>query len=137
MLCLVYTKRKLEFICIILYATRLAKIPVVKSCHSKTASEGCKSVSADLAAAGIQRQVPAGPDCYLQCVGFYISVHSPWSRKGLMLATLARFVFVPAFYFTAKYSDQGWMIMLVSFLGLSHGYHTVSVMTVAPKGYKV
>ncbi|KAL4585499.1 hypothetical protein LXL04_010120 [Taraxacum kok-saghyz] len=56
------------------------------------------------------------------------------SRKWLMICTLARFLFVPAFYFTAKYSDQGWMIMLISFLGLTNGYLTICVMTVAPKG---
>lgn len=59
------------------------------------------------------------------------------SRKGLMCATLARFLLVPAFYFTAKYSDQGWMIFLTSFLGLTNGYLTVCVMTAAPRGYKV
>lgn len=58
------------------------------------------------------------------------------SRKGLMIAILSRFLLIPAFYFTAKYGDQGWMILLVSFLGLTNGYLTVCVMTVAPKGYK-
>lgn len=59
------------------------------------------------------------------------------SRKGLMIAILARFLLVPAFYFTAKYADQGWMIALTSFLGLTNGYLTVCVFTIAPKGYKV
>ncbi|KAK4797467.1 hypothetical protein SAY86_029793 [Trapa natans] len=58
------------------------------------------------------------------------------SRKGLMIAILSRFLLIPAFYFTAKYGDQGWMIMLISFLGLTNGYLTVCVMTVAPRGYK-
>lgn len=58
------------------------------------------------------------------------------SRKGLIIATLSRFSFIPCFYFTAKYGDQGWMIFLVSFLGLTNGYLTVCVMTAAPKGYK-
>ncbi|XP_055806314.1 equilibrative nucleotide transporter 3-like isoform X2 [Solanum dulcamara] len=58
------------------------------------------------------------------------------SRKGLMIATLSRFLLIPCFYFTAKYGDQGWMIFLVSFLGLTNGYLTVNVMTAAPKGYK-
>ncbi|KAJ6367608.1 hypothetical protein OIU78_000219 [Salix suchowensis] len=64
----------------------------------------------------------------------------PWlkleSRKGLMIAILSRFLLVPAFYFTAKYGDQGWMIFLVSFLGLTNGYLTVCVLTTAPRGYK-
>ncbi|KAK6919483.1 Equilibrative nucleoside transporter [Dillenia turbinata] len=58
------------------------------------------------------------------------------SRKGLTIAILLRFLLIPAFYFTAKYGDQGWMIFLTSFLGLSNGYLTVCVMTAAPKGYK-
>lgn len=59
------------------------------------------------------------------------------SRNGLMVGVAARFLFVPAFYFTAKYGDQGWMIMLTSFLGITNGYLTVCVLTDAPKGYKV
>nr|XP_004231487.1 equilibrative nucleotide transporter 3-like isoform X2 [Solanum lycopersicum] len=58
------------------------------------------------------------------------------SRKGLMVVILLRSLFVPAFYFTAKYGDQGWMIMLTSLLGLSNGHLTVCVLTCAPKGYK-
>ena len=59
------------------------------------------------------------------------------SRRGLMVAILSRFFLVPAFYFTARYADQGWMIFLTSFLGLTNGYLTVCVFTTAPKGYKV
>ena len=59
------------------------------------------------------------------------------SRKGLLLAVISRFLLIPAFYFTAKYGDQGWMIMLTSLLGLSNGHLTVCVLTEAPKGYKV
>ncbi|KAF7847488.1 hypothetical protein BT93_L2909 [Corymbia citriodora subsp. variegata] len=183
-----------EFICIILYATWFAKIPIVKHYRSKAASEGSKTVSADLAAAGIQTQdedskedrlsnkqllfqnIDYAIDLYLIYVltltifpGFLyentgthqlgswyrlvlIAMYNVWdllsryipligwlkleSRKGLMFMILARFLLVPAFYFTAKYGDQGWMIMLISFLGLSNGYLTVCVMTVAPKGYK-
>lgn len=59
------------------------------------------------------------------------------SRKGLMAAILSRFVFIPAFYFTAKKGGQGWMIMLTSVLGLTNGHLTVCALTAAPKGYKV
>ena len=59
------------------------------------------------------------------------------SRKGFMTAVLSQFLLIPAFYYTAKYGDQGWMIMLTSFLGLTNGYLTVRVLTSAPKGYKV
>ncbi|XP_024028217.1 equilibrative nucleotide transporter 3 [Morus notabilis] len=58
------------------------------------------------------------------------------SRKGIFTSIIARFLFIPAFYFTAKYADQGWMIMLTSLLGLTNGYLTVCVLTAAPKGYK-
>ncbi|KAI5411353.1 Equilibrative nucleotide transporter 6, variant 4 [Lathyrus oleraceus] len=58
------------------------------------------------------------------------------SRKLITTASISRFLFIPAFYFTAKYGTQGWMIMLTSFLGLSNGYLTVCVLTSAPKGYK-
>ncbi|XP_022142378.1 equilibrative nucleotide transporter 3-like [Momordica charantia] len=58
------------------------------------------------------------------------------SRKGLLIAILSRFLLIPAFYFTAKYGDQGWMIFLTSFLGLTNGHLTVCVFTAAPKGYK-
>ncbi|KHN41173.1 hypothetical protein glysoja_017217 [Glycine soja] len=58
------------------------------------------------------------------------------SRKKLTTAIVSRLLFVPAFYFTAKYGTQGWMIMLTCFLGLSNGYFTVCVLTSAPKGYK-
>ncbi|XP_019451979.1 PREDICTED: equilibrative nucleotide transporter 3-like [Lupinus angustifolius] len=58
------------------------------------------------------------------------------SRKLITVAILCRFLLIPAFYFTAKYGSQGWMIFLTSFLGLSNGYLTVCVLTSAPKGYK-
>jgi equilibrative nucleoside transporter 1/2/3 len=58
------------------------------------------------------------------------------SRKGIMAATLSRFLLIPAFYFTAKYGNEGWMIFLTSFLGLTNGYLTVCIFTEAPKGYK-
>ncbi|XP_071722024.1 equilibrative nucleotide transporter 3-like [Rutidosis leptorrhynchoides] len=72
-------------------------------------------------------------------IGRYTPVLKPLnieSRKGLIIAVLSRFLFIPAFYFTAKYGKQGWMIMLTSLLGLSNGHLTVCVMTCAPKGYK-
>lgn len=44
------------------------------------------------------------------------------SRKGLTITAVGRFLLIPAFYFTAKYGTQGWMIFLTSFLGLTNGY---------------
>ncbi|XP_073152974.1 equilibrative nucleotide transporter 3-like [Henckelia pumila] len=188
----------LEFMCIFLYAFVFAKLPIVKYYRKKAASEGSKTVSADLAAAGIDtvhnktgeddkddrlsnkqlllQNIDYALDVYLIFVltlsifpGFLyentgshhlgswypvvlIAMYNVWdliarylpliksikleSRKGLLMASLARYLLIPAFYFTAKYGDQGWMIVLVSFLGLTNGYLTVCVLTTAPKGYK-
>ncbi|KAK3001945.1 hypothetical protein RJ639_021287 [Escallonia herrerae] len=183
-----------EFICILLYAYVFAKLPIVKYYRSKAASEGSKTVSSDLAAAGIKTEASADDserlsnkqllfqnidyalDLFLIYVltlsifpGFLyentgshqlgswyplvlIAMYNVFdliaryiplvqclkleSRKGLLIAILSRFLLIPAFYFTAKYGDQGWMIMLTSFLGLTNGYLTVCVFTTAPKGYK-
>ncbi|KAM1108451.1 hypothetical protein ACFX14_005211 [Malus domestica] len=189
-----------EFLCILLYAFYFPRLPIVKYYRSKAASEGSKTVTADLAAAGVQTQadievsndakvVPTrlstmqifkqnidfcldlfliyvltlsifpgfiyentgnhqlGTWYPLVLVAMYnvldlISRYIPLikclkieSRKGLLIAILLRFLFVPAYYFTGKYADQGWMILLTSILGLTNGYLTVCVMTVAPKGY--
>ncbi|KAJ9171026.1 hypothetical protein P3X46_019079 [Hevea brasiliensis] len=189
-----------ELLCVILYAYAFPKLPIVKYYRSKAASEGSKTVSADLAAGGIrtlpQREAEEDPkklerlsnkelllenidyafDLFLIYVltlsifpGFLsedtgshslgawyalvlIAMYNVWdfigrsihlikslkleSRKALTLAILSRFLLIPAFYFTAKYADQGWMIMLTSLLGLTNGYLTVCVLTSAPKGYK-
>ncbi|PSS14445.1 Equilibrative nucleotide transporter like [Actinidia chinensis var. chinensis] len=189
-----------ELLCVLLYAFVFPKLPIVKYYRSKAASEGSKTVSADLAAGGIYaepgREVEEDPkqlerlstkellfqnidyafDMFLIYVltlsifpGFLsedtgshslgswyalvlIAMYNVWdiigryiplikclkleSRRGLMILILARFLLVPAFYFTAKYGDQGWMIMLTSFLGLTNGYFTVCVLTSAPRGYK-
>ncbi|XP_021726200.1 equilibrative nucleotide transporter 3-like [Chenopodium quinoa] len=185
----------IEFLCIFLYAYYFPKLPIVKYFRSKAASEGSKTVTADLAAAGIN-QVDDGAKVVdrftlkqllrqnwdyflglyliyaltlsifpgflyedtgnhtlgawysivliamynvLDLVGRYtplIKCLNVESRKGLMIAILARFLFVPAFYFTAKYANEGWMIMLTSLLGFTNGHLTVCVMTATPKGYK-
>ncbi|KAL6525378.1 Epsin-3, clathrin recruitment and traffic between the Golgi and endosome [Orobanche hederae] len=192
-----------QFICILLYAFVFGKLPIVKHFRKKAASEGSKTVSADLAAAGVEIPNPDSTsgtvdhankherlsnkqllrenidyalDLYLiylltlsifpgflyentgtHRLGSWYSVvlvatYNVWdliaryiplvesvrieSRKGLVTACLSRFLFIPCFYFTAKYGDQGWMIMLISFLGLTNGYLTVCVLAVAPRGYK-
>ncbi|XP_027338804.1 equilibrative nucleotide transporter 3-like [Abrus precatorius] len=188
----------IEFLCIILYAIYFTNLPIVKYYRSKAASEGSKTVSADLAAAGIQtmtndqggyntqkrlsnkqlfhENLDYAVDLFFiyaltlsifpgflyentgthQLGSWYpvvlVAVYNvvdlmaryiplvQWlkleSRKALLIATLSRFLLIPAFYFTAKYGDQGWMILLVAFLGLTNGYLTVCVLTVAPRGYK-
>ncbi|KAK2650951.1 hypothetical protein Ddye_018440 [Dipteronia dyeriana] len=185
-----------EFLCFILYAYTFPKLPIVKYYRAKAASEGSKTVSSDLAAAGIQTlpeetdkqfERLSNKELLLQNVDYAIDMfliyvltlsifpgflsedtgsHSlgTWyalvliaiynvgdligryiplvkflkleSRKGLMVVVLSRFLFIPAFYFTAKYGGQGWMIMLTLVLGLTNGYLTVCVLTSAPKGYK-
>ncbi|XP_019160463.1 PREDICTED: equilibrative nucleotide transporter 3-like [Ipomoea nil] len=188
-----------EFLCIVLYAFAFPKFPIVKYYRSKAASEGSKTVAADLAAVGIKAPTQTGDDAntqvgrlsnkelFLQNIDYALDLYliyvltlsifpgflyentgthnlGSWypivliamynvldliaryiplikkielkSRKGLMVAILSRFLLIPCFYFTAKYGDQGWMIMLVSFLGLTNGYLTVCVFTAAPKGYK-
>ncbi|KAI3456356.1 hypothetical protein Pfo_013019 [Paulownia fortunei] len=188
-----------EFVCVFLYAFVFAKLPIVKYFRKRAASEGSKTVSADLAAAGIQTEdsetvddskherlsnkqlliqnIDYALDLYLiyiltlsifpgflfentgshhQLGSWYqvvlIAIYNVWdliaryipliecikleSRKGLLIASLSRFLLIPAFYFTAKYGGQGWMITLVSFLGLTNGYLTICVLTAAPKGYK-
>lgn len=57
------------------------------------------------------------------------------SRRILVVAVLSRAMFIPAFYFTAKYGPQGWMIILTILLGISNGYVTVCAFVGAPKGY--
>ncbi|XP_027928551.1 equilibrative nucleotide transporter 3-like isoform X1 [Vigna unguiculata] len=188
-----------ELLCVILYAFIFPKLPIVKYYRSKAASEGSKTVSADLAAGGI-RTLPGTDEentkdperkgnkqllsenidyafdmfliyvltlsifpgflsedtgshslgtwyalvliaMYNVCdlIGRYIPLIKCLkleSRKMITIATVSRFILIPAFYFTAKFGDQGWMILLTSFLGLSNGYLTVCVLTSAPKGYK-
>ncbi|XP_059302778.1 equilibrative nucleotide transporter 3-like [Lycium ferocissimum] len=186
----------LEFLCVVLYAFIFPKLPIVKYYRTKAAAEGSKTVAADLAAAGIQKEAAdtvkiferlSNKQLFFQNIDYVLDLFlvfvttfsivpgflfentgshnlGSWyalvliamfnmcdflgrcvplvgqlklkSRKGLMIATLSRFLFIPCFYFTAKYGEQGWMIMLVSFLGLTYGYLTVCVLTVAPQGYK-
>ncbi|CAH2071701.1 unnamed protein product [Thlaspi arvense] len=187
----------IEFLCVLLYAYVFPKLPIVKYYRSKAASEGSKTVSADLAAAGIQNQsvltdddsknqrlsniellfqnIDYAVNLFLVYVltmsilpGFLyentgqhglgawyalvlIAMNNWWdligryaplvkrlkieNRKGITFAVLARYVLVPALYFTAKYGDKGWMIMLISIFGMTNGHLTVCILTTAPKEY--
>lgn len=58
-----------EFMCILLYATIFPKLPIVKYFRAKAASEGSKTVSADLVAAGIRKAAAQG---VLQLESHYI-----------------------------------------------------------------
>ncbi|CAF1740514.1 unnamed protein product [Brassica oleracea] len=188
----------IQFLCVMLYAYVFPKLPIVKYYRRKAASEGSKTVTADLAAAGIKSpsyltddvssyqrlnkkeilhqnidyamnlsltyilslsifpgflyentgQHGLGSWYALVLVAMYncgnlIGRYTPlvkWlmfeNRKWITIATLSRFLLIPAFYFTAKYGDQGWMIMLVTFLGWTTGHLNVCILIIAPKGYK-
>ncbi|KAI3830616.1 hypothetical protein MKX03_016448 [Papaver bracteatum] len=190
-----------ELLCLFLYAYIFPKLPIIKYYRAKAASEGSKTVSADLVAGGIQTLTSnqaaeedpkymdrlSNKELFVQNMDFAITVlliyvlsfsifpgflsedtgkhglgtwygivliatFNIWdligtyiplidclklkSRKGLLITSLSRFLLIPCFYFTVKFGDQGWMIMLTSILGLTNGYLTVCVLTVAPKGYK-
>ncbi|XP_057796300.1 equilibrative nucleotide transporter 3-like [Salvia miltiorrhiza] len=186
-----------EFVCIFLYAYVFGKLPIVKHFRKKAALEGSKTVTSDLAAAGIHTEynekitdakherlsnkelllenrdhafnlwfiyaltLSIFPGFLYENTGEHqlgswyavvlVACYNVWdligryvplvesirleSRKGLIVACVSRILLIPCFYFTAKYGDQGWMIMLVSILGLTNGYLTVCVLTVAPRGY--
>ncbi|CAH8301501.1 unnamed protein product [Eruca vesicaria subsp. sativa] len=188
----------IQFLCVMLYAYVFPKLPIVKYYRSKAASEGSKTVTADLAAAGIKNQSYLTDDAsnnqrlsnkelLVQNIDYAVNLaliyvlslsifpgflyentghhglgswyalvlvamyncgnlvgrYTPlveWlkieNRKWLTLATLSRFFLIPAFYFTAKYGEQGWMIMLVTFLGLTTGHLNVCILITAPRGYK-
>ncbi|CAN6972303.1 unnamed protein product [Brassica rapa subsp. trilocularis] len=188
----------IQFLCVMLYAYVFPKLPIVKYYRRKAASEGSKTVTADLAAAGIKSpsyltddvssyqrlnkkeilhqnidyamnlsltyilslsifpgflyentgQHGLGSWYALVLVAMYncgnlIGRYTPlvkWlmfeNRKWITIATLSRFLLIPAFYFTAKYGDQGWMIMLVTFLGWTTGHLNVCILIIAPKDYK-
>ncbi|OAP16322.1 ENT7 [Arabidopsis thaliana] len=191
----------IELACVFLYTLVFAKLPIVKYYRAKAGKEGAKTVSADLAAAGLQEQadqvhqmdeskiqkltkkqllrenIDLGINLSLIYVvtlsifpGFLyentgehrlgdwyapvlVAMYNGWdaisrfipsikplameSRKWITVCVVARLLLVPAFYFTAKYADQGWMLFLTSFLGLSNGYLTVCIFSTAPKGYNV
>ena len=46
----------IQFLCVMLYAYVFPKLPIVKYYRRKAASEGSKTVTADLVAAGIKNQ---------------------------------------------------------------------------------
>lgn len=189
-----------ELLCVVLYTSVFPKLPIVKFYRSKAASEGSLTVTADLAAAGIERRTNPSTEedtvlserlsnkqllvqnmdyaldmflIFLLTLSIFpgflaedIGSHrlGSWyalvliasynvcdligrcipliervkltSRKGISVAVLSRFSFLPAFYYAAKYGGEGWMIALASALGFSNGYLMVCVLTEAPKGYK-
>ncbi|KAG6385357.1 hypothetical protein SASPL_154190 [Salvia splendens] len=109
-----------------MHAFVFGRIPIVKHYRKKAASEGSKTVASDLAAAGIHtaddQVVCSCAHGTLQLLGSRRKVRDCLrlkSRKGLV------FVAFGAHSVLLLHGDQGWMIMLVSFLGLTNGYLTV------------
>ncbi|KAI3903483.1 hypothetical protein MKW98_032137 [Papaver atlanticum] len=135
-------------LCAVLYAFVFGKLPIVKYHRSKAASEGSKTVAADLRLTTKQLLIQ-NLDLAMAILLLHVLTlsifpgflsedtekHSlgSWSLLG---ATMSRFLLIPCIYFTAKYGSQGWMIFLTSFLGLSNGYLTLRVFTMAPQSYK-
>lgn len=188
------------FICILLYAFVFPRLEVVKYYRTRAASQGSKTVMADLAAGGLAskglekdpeaeklverlstlqllaQNIDFAIDLFLVYAltlsifpgflsedtgshelgswysitliamyngGDFLARYIPLvdmlrleSRFGIMIASLFRLVFIPCFYFTAKYGTQGWMLLLCIILGMSNGYLTVCILVKAPRGYK-
>lgn len=58
-----------ELLCVLLYAFIFPKLPIVKYYRSKAASEGSKTVAADLAAAGVHvSPINSIPNAYMLVV---------------------------------------------------------------------
>lgn len=71
-------------------------------------------------------------------LGRYMPLWKPFfleSRRGLFALCLARVLFVPCFFFAAKYADAGWMIFLCLMLGLTNGWPSVLGFMLPPRGY--
>lgn len=75
----------IEFLCIFLYAFYFPKLPVVKYFRAKAASEGSKTVTSDLAAAGIKQASCTNSLCSQFCVSV---VYSRQFFMKLLLETL-------------------------------------------------
>lgn len=65
----------IEFLCIFLYAYVFPQLPIVKYYRSKAASEGSKTVAADLAAAGIHTEA-SKLSIYIYIIGKYIHLNN-------------------------------------------------------------
>ena len=71
----------IELLCVILYAYVFPKLPIVKYYRRKAASEGSKTVVADLAAAGIQNLsdlVTSNSSRILSFLGFFKKNHQEY-----------------------------------------------------------
>ena len=72
----------IELVCVLVYAIYFPRLPIVKYYRSKAASEGSKTVSADLAAAGFQEQAS---DIEVWIATVFRSMNLFWSKTNLEL----------------------------------------------------
>lgn len=79
----------IELLCVILYAYVFPKLPIVKYYRSKAASEGSKTVLADLVAAGIQKQsesvTPKFSYNHIPIFFFNICGRTSWFNTSLII----------------------------------------------------
>ncbi|WZZ03153.1 hypothetical protein YC2023_089074 [Brassica napus] len=109
----------IELVCVIIYGVMFPKLPIPKA--SSTLGYPLVLVTCFNLSDALSRYITMVKPLKMQ------------SGKVIVASVLARMLFLPAFYITARYADQGWMITLTSFLGISNGYLTVCVLTQTPK----
>ncbi|CAN7126677.1 unnamed protein product, partial [Brassica rapa subsp. narinosa] len=146
----------IELVCVIIYGVMFPKLPMVQKHRARSGSNPVEPVeevpplsNQQLAHQNLDRVISlfliyalTYPLVLVTCFNLsdplsrYITMVKPLkmqSGKVIVASVLARMLFLPAFYITARYADQGWMITLTSFLGISNGYLTVCVLTQTTK----
>ncbi|KAL0285537.1 UNVERIFIED_CONTAM: Equilibrative nucleotide transporter 3 [Sesamum calycinum] len=107
------------------------RLPIVKYFRKKAASEGSKTVKADLAAAGVQKTESNTDDD---------AKHERLSNKQLLRQNIDYALNLYLIYVLTLSIFPGFLyentVITNWALGLSNGYLTVCVLTAAPKGYK-
>ncbi|WZZ87867.1 hypothetical protein YC2023_116446 [Brassica napus] len=177
----IFSDLSIDTVSLMLYAYVFPKLPIVNYYRRKVASEGSKTVNADLAAAGIQNQSYSTDDVsnnqrlsnkelLVQNIDYAVNLtliylislsifpgflyentgqHGLGSWYALVLVAMYNCGNMVGRYtplvewlkienrkgLTLAYGDQGWMIMLVSLLGLTTGHFNVCILITAPKGY--
>ncbi|CAN7126669.1 unnamed protein product, partial [Brassica rapa subsp. narinosa] len=153
----------IELVCVIIYGVMFPKLPMVQKHRARSGSNPVEPVeevpplsNQQLAHQNLDRVISlfliyaltlsifpgflyentGKHSLHSDALSRYITMVKPLkmqSGKVIVASVLARMLFLPAFYITARYADQGWMITLTSFLGISNGYLTVCVLTQTPK----
>ncbi|KAH0903706.1 hypothetical protein HID58_043209 [Brassica napus] len=146
----------IEFICMVLYIYMFPKLPIVKHYYAKAESNHVEADETKITQLGNKETlentnlvhgicfnlIPLHPLVLVASYNVWdaFSRYIPLSKhlkiesiKWITSCVLVRFLFVPAFYFTAQSADQGWMVLLTSLLGLTNGYLTVCILANKPK----